>query len=88
MLLDGINAVPGTTPAVIPAASPLATPLSSTDAGNAAEVLIKLLVKPSGGSNVNTTLSAAAASVVDQIVLRLTPPDNHAGAGSTFNPCE
>jgi type II secretory pathway pseudopilin PulG len=88
MLIDGINAVPGTSPAVIPAASPLTTPLSSTDAGNAAEVLIKLLVKPSGGTDVNTTLSAAAASVVDQIVLRLTPPDNHAGSGSTFNPCQ
>jgi prepilin-type N-terminal cleavage/methylation domain-containing protein len=88
MLIDGINAVPGTTPAVVPAAAPLTVPLSSTDAQSAAEVLIKLQVKPSGGSNVNTNLSSAAASVADQVVLRLTPPDNHAGAGATFNPCQ
>jgi prepilin-type N-terminal cleavage/methylation domain-containing protein len=88
MLIDGINAVPGTSPAVVPAAQPLAVPLSATNAQSAAEVLITLLVRPSGGDNEKTNLAAAAASANDQIVLRLTPPANHAGSGATFSPCQ
>jgi prepilin-type N-terminal cleavage/methylation domain-containing protein len=88
MLIDGVNAVPGTSPGVIPPAAPLAVPLSANNAQSAAEVLIKLLVKPAGGTNVNTNLGAAAASVTDQVVLRLTPAANHSGAGATFNPCQ
>ena len=86
MLIDGINAVPGTSPAVIPSAAPLSVPLSTADAQNTAEVLINMLVKPSGGSNENTNLGTAP--VADQVVLRLTPPGNHAGGGTTFGPCQ
>jgi prepilin-type N-terminal cleavage/methylation domain-containing protein len=87
MLMDGITAVPGTS--TVPAAAPLPVPLSSTDATNAAEVLINVRVKPSGGTDVNNSAkdSASWASVSDQVVLRLTPPDNHAGSGADFSPC-
>ncbi|MBV9174538.1 MAG: type II secretion system protein [Chloroflexi bacterium] len=87
MLIDGINAVPGT--AIIPSAQPLAVPLSIDDAGQAAEVLIKLQVGASGGTNENTNLTSGVNdSVTDQVVLRLTPPVNHAGSGTSFEPCQ
>ena len=71
---------------MIPSAAPLSVPLSTADAQNTAEVLINMLVKPSGGSNENTNLGTA--HVADQVVLRLTPPGNHAGGGTTFGPCQ
>ncbi len=87
MIQDGINYVPGTT--IQPAAAPLATPLNSTNAGTAVEVLMTFVVGPNsnGGSLVETNLSNVGATVQDQIVLRLTPPANHAGNGATFTPC-
>jgi Tfp pilus assembly protein PilV len=87
MLIDGINAVPGTTPAVIPPAAPLAVPLSAADAQDAAEVLVKLLVMPSNGKDVNPSLASAGASITDQVVLRLTPAANHDETSATFDPC-
>jgi hypothetical protein len=86
MLLDGTSAVPGTS--TIPTAAPLTTPLSTAAALQAAEVSIKLVVGPSGGSNENTTLSDANETVTNSVVLRLTPAANHVGPGSTFNPCQ
>jgi Tfp pilus assembly protein FimT len=89
MLIDGINAVPGLTPAVIPPAAPLSPlPLSTAQAQSTAEVLIKMLVGPAGGDHVNTNLGDANASITNQIVMRLTPPDNHTGGGATFTPCQ
>ncbi len=87
MIQDGLNYVPGTT--TKPSASPLATPLTSTNAGIAVEVLLTFVVGPNsnGGSLVETNLNNVGATVQDQIVLRLTPPANHAGDGATFTPC-
>lgn len=86
MLIDGINAVPGTS--TVPAAQPLSVPLSTTAAQQAAEVVIKLKVGATGHAHENTNLSAVPASVTDQIVLRLTPPANHTGNGAVFQPCQ
>jgi hypothetical protein len=86
MLIDGIDAVPGTS--TVLAAAPLTVPLVLSDAQNAAEVLIKFVVGPSGGSNQNTNLNAAKATVADQVVLRLTPAANHDGSGASFDPCQ
>jgi prepilin-type N-terminal cleavage/methylation domain-containing protein len=85
MIQDGINYVPGTT--IKPTAAPLTTPLSSTDAGNTAEVLINFTGGPNGGTQVETGLSNIGDNVQDQVVLRMTPPANHAGNGATFTPC-
>ncbi len=86
MLVDGSNSVPGTS--TTPAANPLSTPLSSTNASNAAEVQINLVVNAAGGTGENTTLSDASIPVTDSVVLRLTPPANHVETGATFGPCE
>jgi type II secretory pathway component PulJ len=95
MLLDGTNAVPGTS--TIPPAAPLtataSTPLSSSNAQNAVEVMINMTVGPAGGSGENTNTNVNAnisedATLVDSAVLRLSPAANHAGNGSTFNPCD
>jgi Tfp pilus assembly protein PilW len=86
MLLDGTSAVPGTS--TIPTADPLSTPLSTGDAQTAAEVLITLVAKPSGGSNEQTNLTDAADTVTDSVVLRLTPAANHVASGATFGPCQ
>ena len=86
MLLDGTNAVPGTS--TIPPASPLATPLSSTDAALAVELSVNMVVGPGGGTGENTNADTTDASVFDSIILRLSPAANHAGNGATFNPCE
>lgn len=85
MIQDGINFVPGTS--TVPSAAPLTTPLSATDAGNTAEVLINFTGLPNGGSQVETGLSNIGDNVEDQVVLRMTPPANHAGNGATFTPC-
>lgn len=86
MLLDGTSAVPGTS--VIPAAAPLSVPLSTTDASNAAEVLISMLVGPSGGTGESTHLADGADPITDGVVMRLTPAANHAGGGAVFLPCQ
>jgi prepilin-type N-terminal cleavage/methylation domain-containing protein len=86
MILDGTNAVPGTT--TIPPASPLTTPLSTTDAGLAVEVTMNMVVGPGGGTGENTNADQTDASVFDSAILRLSPAANHAGNGATFNPCE
>jgi len=86
MLLDGANAVPGTS--TVPPASPLATPLSTTAAGQAVEVTMNMVVGPGGGTGENTNADLTDASVFDSIILRLSPAANHAGNGATFNPCE
>jgi hypothetical protein len=86
MIQDGINYVPGTS--VQPAAAPLSVPLSTTDAAVTTEVLINFVAGPSGGSMVNSNLGSVGTTVQDQVVLRLTTPDNHAGDGATFFPCE
>lgn len=86
MLVDGIDAVPGTS--IIPPAQPLAVPLSETDAQQAAEVLIRLRVGAAGGAHENSNLGDVNDSVTDQVVLRLTPPANHAGTGTVFQPCQ
>lgn len=88
LVLDGTSSVPGTSPAVYPTPSPLAVPLSANDAQNAVEVLINLVVGPSGGTFENTNLADAAVPVTDSVVLRMTPPNDHAGAGATFGPCQ
>jgi prepilin-type N-terminal cleavage/methylation domain-containing protein len=85
MIQDGINYVPGTT--IQPAASPLTVPLSSANASNTAEVLLSFVGGPGDGSLIETGLSNIGATVQDQVVLRLTPPANHAGNGATFTPC-
>ena len=86
ILPDGNNPVPGTSTAPF---SPLSTSpsLTGTDAQNAAEVLITLVVGPGGGSNENTNLSGVNQTVQDGVVLRLTPAPNHVGAGASFSPC-
>ncbi len=86
MLLDGTQAVPGTT--TIPAAAPLALPLSVTNAQSAAEVTIDFTVGPEGGSGETTAASASDATVSDSAILRLSPAANHAGGGATFVPCQ
>jgi hypothetical protein len=88
MLLDGTSEIPGTS--TIPAASPLSVSpsLSSTDAENAAEVMVSLSTGPAGGSGENTGLSDAQAAMSDGVVLRLTPAPNHAGDGNVFLPCQ
>lgn len=90
MLLDGTSDVPGTS--VIPTASPLTdTPpsgLSSTNAEQAAEVLVTMYVGATGGSWENTSLADGPLTVTDSIVLRLTPPPNNTNAGTAFDPCE
>lgn len=85
MLQDGINYVPDTT--TKPAASSLTVPLSAASAATAAEVLISFVGGPSGGSLLETGLSNVGANIQDQVVLRLTPPPNHAGNGAVFSPC-
>jgi prepilin-type N-terminal cleavage/methylation domain-containing protein len=85
MLQDGINFVPDTT--IKPAASPLAVPLTAATAANASEVLISFVGGPGGGSLVETGLQNVGANVQDQVVLRMTPPANHAGNGAVFTPC-
>jgi prepilin-type N-terminal cleavage/methylation domain-containing protein len=86
MLLDGTNAVPGTT--TIPPAAPLATPLSNTDAAAAVEATFTLVAGPGGGSYERTGAAVTDASAYDSAILRLSPAANHAGNGATFNPCE
>ena len=87
MLLDGTQAVPGTT--TIPAAAPLALPLSVTDAQKAAEVTIDFTVGPAGGSRRDhRRVGASDATVSDSAILRLSPAANHAGDGATFVPCQ
>lgn len=85
MIQDGINYVPGTS--TQPAAAPLAVPLSTGNASTAAEILISFVGGPGDGSLIETNLSNIGANVHDQVVLRLTPPANHAGNGATFTPC-
>jgi prepilin-type N-terminal cleavage/methylation domain-containing protein len=85
MLQDGINYVPDTT--VKPTAAPLSVPLSAATAATAAEVLVSFVGGPGGGSLLETGLSNVGANVQDQVVLRLTPPANHAGNGAVFAPC-
>ena len=86
MLIDGINAVPGTSPAVIPSAAPLSVPLSTADAQNTAEVLINMLVKPSGGAT-RTPTSVRHPSPIRSSCAP-PPPGNYAGGGTTFGPCQ
>ena len=86
MLLDGTQAVPGTT--TIPPAAPLTVPLSAADASKAAEVTIDFTVGPAGGAGENTAASPSDATVSDSAVLRLSPAANHAGNGATFVPCQ
>jgi prepilin-type N-terminal cleavage/methylation domain-containing protein len=85
MLQDGINFVPDTT--TKPAAAPLSVPLSAIDAATAAEVLVSFVGGPGGGSQIETNLSNIGATISDQVVLRMTPPANHAGNGAIFGPC-
>jgi len=86
MLIDGTNAVPGTS--VIPSPQPLAVPLSTSNASNAAEVMISMSVGPSGGTNENTNLSDVDDAVSDGVVLRLTPAANEDANGAVFLPCQ
>lgn len=85
MIQDGINYLPGSS-TIKPAAAPLSTPLSAGDAGNTAEVLISLVAGPATDSGL-VNASGVAATIQDQVALRLTPPSNHAGDGATFQPC-
>jgi Tfp pilus assembly protein PilW len=87
ILPDGTAPVPGTSTTV--PANPLApgSSLSTAQAASAAEVLISLMVGPTGHSNQSTTLNVAQ-TVNDQIVFRFTPAANHVGGGATFNPCD
>lgn len=85
MIQDGLNYVPGTT--IQPTASPLTVPLTTATAANAAEVLISFVGGPGDGSLIETGLSNIGANIQDQVVLRMTPPANHAGNGATFTPC-
>lgn len=91
MLLDGTSEVPGTS--TIPAASPLTVPLSTTNAANAAEVMISLTGGPQGGTGEVTNYNAPNTNdvsdpVSDAVVLRLTPAANHVGSGVVFLPCQ
>ncbi len=92
MLLDGTSSVPGTSPPVIPSPSPLsASPpsgLSTSNAQTAAEVMITLLVGPSGATWQNPKASDGPVTVTDGIVLRLTPPPNSVQGGASFGPCQ
>lgn len=86
MIQDGINYLPGST-SIQPAASPESTPLAATSAADTAEVLVTFAAGPDKSTLVNGNAYGATANVQDQIVLRLTPPANHAGGGATFMPC-
>jgi type II secretory pathway pseudopilin PulG len=87
MLMDGSAAVPGTTN--LPNPDPLSTTsgLSQADAANTAEVMLNLLVGPTGGALQNTNLTSADDPVTDSMVLRFTPPPNATGANADFGPC-
>jgi hypothetical protein len=86
MLLDGTSPVPSTS--IIPAAQPLNTPLSSNGAQTAAEVTVDLAVGGGGGTPEQTNVVGTPVEVKDSTVLRLTPAANHAGANTSFGPCE
>lgn len=88
MIQDGLNYLPGST-TIKPAAQPLdvGSSLNDTDAGNTSEVLMTFNTAPATSSLVQTNLSNVNATVQDQIVLRMTPPANHAGNGASFTPC-
>ena len=51
ILFDGNTDIPGTNTLPANSPSPLATPLSATDAANAAEVVITLVVGPQVQAN-------------------------------------
>lgn len=86
MLVDGTTAVPGTS--TIPPANPLSTPLTSSSVLTTAEIMINLLVGPTGGTGEITSLSDANIPITDSVVFRLTPPANHVETGATFEPCD
>lgn len=88
MLLDGSSSVPGTSPPVYPAASPLGTPLSTSDAQNAVEVVINLMVGAQGGTEENTNLTDVSVPATESVVMRMTPVANHVESGASFGPCQ
>lgn len=87
ILPDGLAPIPGTTTTVDNPLSIGSTGLTSTQAANVAEVIISLVVGPSGHNNENTNLNVGD-SVSDAIGFRLTPAANHTGNGATFSPCQ
>lgn len=94
-LLTNVAQVPGTpvfryyehkdppNPNPLPAPSP--NGLSDADARKTAEVLISLVVKPTGGSHQNTNI--AANTVTNSVGFRLTPIPN-SGSAEQFLPCQ
>jgi prepilin-type N-terminal cleavage/methylation domain-containing protein len=88
ILPDGISPIPGTSTTVY---NPLVTgsqTLTSAQAATAAEVLITMVVGPSGSHSENTNLSGVNDTVTDAVTLRLTPAANNTAYGGDFSPCE
>ena len=99
MLMDGMNSLPngtftssgasvaaGTVPANSP--RPLPVPISASDADSASEVLITLKIGPDDAKGLNSTLSDAAATVTNAVVLRLTPVVGDGTQSQQVSPCE
>jgi Tfp pilus assembly protein PilW len=95
MLLDGSHTPVPETTSTYPSNNPdpLVTPLSSTNAASAVEVVITLVVGPTGEGMEDGGLNSVASAntsdeVTDSAVMRLTPAPNHVGSGSSFGPCQ
>jgi len=87
ILPDGMAPIPGTSTTVYNPLAPGAS-LSATQAASAAEVLITLVVGPTGHNLQNTNLANTGITVTDAVGFRLTPAANHVGNGATFSPCQ
>jgi prepilin-type N-terminal cleavage/methylation domain-containing protein len=86
---DGNTIVPGTTGTGTP--SSVGTPLTASSAATVVEVVLNVLVGPSGENLANSTLTADFDPVTDAISLRLTTPPDYVPAGSgsaSYLPCE
>jgi prepilin-type N-terminal cleavage/methylation domain-containing protein len=87
---DGNTIKPGTTSST-PDDHLTALPLSASDAATVVEVVVNVLVGPSGENLANSTLTSDFDPVTDAISLRLTTPPDYAPAGSgsaSYLPCQ
>jgi Prokaryotic N-terminal methylation motif len=88
---DGSNVSPLTGAAVTKNALSTTGGLSAANANTAVEVVITLLVGPSGSNLTNSSLTSADDPVSDTISLRLTTPPDYAAGGSAaaqYAPCQ
>ena len=89
---DGTNLQPGTTSTypVSPLSAPANGGLAATDASNAVEVKIALLVGADNTSGTNSSLSGTSDPITDSVSLRLTTPANSSTSTTDtgdFGPC-